>query len=153
MWLVDARKTSLTGVQNSQKKSARRYAARGRCSASSLDQTPPLGKKLDPPLITVSHKVSRPLLYFIYRESLFAVLKQCHSTSIYRHLLCCLCLFDYNDATRTIISCENSIYYLFISSYLWTHPAECLPRQTDLRQHILPEPTGEEFAGSWTVVH
>ena len=34
--LVDARKTSLTGVQNSKKKSARRYAARGRCSASSL---------------------------------------------------------------------------------------------------------------------
>ena len=30
--LVDARKTSLTGVQNSQKKSARRYAARGRWS-------------------------------------------------------------------------------------------------------------------------
>ena len=79
MWLVDARKTSLTGVQNSKKnrlaatrlghrlciekrhhavsrcqekhhlrgfkiapkKSARRYAARGRCSASSLSQTPP----------------------------------------------------------------------------------------------------------------
>ena len=60
--LVDARKTSLTGVQNSPKKSARsikiapkksarRYAARGRCSALSLGQTPPpLGKKLDPPL-------------------------------------------------------------------------------------------------------
>ena len=41
--LVDARKTSLMGVQNS-KKSARRYAARGRCSASSLGQTPPLEK-------------------------------------------------------------------------------------------------------------
>ena len=51
MPLVDARKTSLMGVQNSKKKSARRYAARGRCSASSLGQTPPpLGKKLDPPL-------------------------------------------------------------------------------------------------------
>ena len=34
--LVDARKTSLTGAKNSPKKSARRYAARGRCSASSL---------------------------------------------------------------------------------------------------------------------
>ena len=30
--LVDARKTSLTGVQNSNKKSARRFAARGRWS-------------------------------------------------------------------------------------------------------------------------
>ena len=30
--LVDARKTSLTGVQNSKKKSARRFAARGQWS-------------------------------------------------------------------------------------------------------------------------
>ena len=43
--LVDARNTSFTGVQNSQKKSARRYAARGRCSASSFGQTPPPWKK------------------------------------------------------------------------------------------------------------
>ena len=35
--LVDARKTSLTGVQNSKKKSARRYAAR----TSPLGQPPP----------------------------------------------------------------------------------------------------------------
>ena len=64
--LVDARKTSLTGVQNSPKKSARRFAARkiakkNRLAASRLvkkkkkknrtmGQTPPLGKKLDPPL-------------------------------------------------------------------------------------------------------
>ena len=34
--LVDARKTSLTGVQNSTKKSARRYAARGRWSPIAL---------------------------------------------------------------------------------------------------------------------
>ena len=51
---IDARKTSLTGVKNSKKKKKsgsplhgsdiRRFAARGRCSASSLGQTP-LGKK------------------------------------------------------------------------------------------------------------
>ena len=56
--LVDARKTSLTGVQNSKKKSARRYAARtsplrGSWTMLRIDRRwlkPPLGKKLDPPL-------------------------------------------------------------------------------------------------------
>ena len=67
MPLVDARKTSLTGVQNRKKKSARRFAARGRCSASSLGQTPPpLEKKLDPPLNTldildISHSKKYPM--------------------------------------------------------------------------------------------
>ena len=42
------------------KKSPRRYAARGRCSASSLGQTPtPLGKKLDPPLLMHTGKCTR----------------------------------------------------------------------------------------------
>ena len=44
-----ARKTSLTGVQIAKKKSARRYAARGRCSASSLGQTPPWKKARSAP--------------------------------------------------------------------------------------------------------
>ena len=54
---IDARKTSLTGVQNSNKKNRlaatrlghRRFVARGRCSASSLGQTPPWKKARSAP--------------------------------------------------------------------------------------------------------
>ena len=47
-------------------KSARRYAARGRCSASSLGSNPPLGKKLDPPPACDDREILGPELVIIY---------------------------------------------------------------------------------------
>ena len=64
MPLVDARKTSLTGAQNSQKKSARRYAARG-----VISPPPPLGKKLDPLTAHCSLKFTLSKLIINYLET------------------------------------------------------------------------------------
>ena len=68
------------------KKSARRYAARGRCSASSLGQTPPLGKKLNPPLtscnlnkltnvssMAIAHSMLKDTV-FLHRENIKQIL-------------------------------------------------------------------------------